>query len=197
MPATATGLTLVTPPAAEPITLTEAKGHLREDDTGQDALITTLITAAREYVEQRTTRALVTQTWDVSFAAFPRDGVLLLPKAPLASVTTVKYRDGANVEQTLAATAYDTDPSALPGRVSLATNQTWPTTYVRPQAVTVRLVAGYGAPLAVPAPLVAAMKLALGHWYANRESVITGTIATALPMAFEALLAPYLVVEVA
>lgn len=195
MPATATGLTLVTPPATEPITLADAKLHLREDNAGQDALITTLITAAREYVEQRTTRALVTQTWDVYYGKFPRDGVMFLPKAPLASVTTVKYRDGSNVEQTLAATDYDTDTSALPGRVSLVANRTWPTTYVRPQAVTVRIVAGYGAASAVPAPLVAAMKLALGHWYANRESVVTGTTASELPLAFEALLAPYLVVE--
>ncbi|MFP5432845.1 MAG: head-tail connector protein [Alphaproteobacteria bacterium] len=36
----------------------------------------------------------------------------------------------------------------------------------------------------------AAILLLVGHWYANREAVVTGTIATQLPMAVDALLAP-------
>jgi hypothetical protein len=37
----------------------------------------------------------------------------------------------------------------------------------------------------------AACLLILGHLYANREDVVTGTIATELPMGFRSLLMPY------
>lgn len=197
MPATHTGLTLVTAPEVEPVSLAEARLHLRSDDsvTTDDELITSLIVAARQSVESRTNRALVTQTWDAFYEAFPDDRVLLVPKPTLQSVTSVKYRDGSNVEQTLASTEYDTDVSSLPGVVSRGYSKTWPTTYERPQAVTVRFVAGYGLAASVPDAIKAAMKLMMGHWYANREAVVTGTISTALEMTVDALLGPYRYVE--
>ena len=63
---------LVTAPAAEPLTLAEAKLHLRVDDTADDALIGALITAARQHAEHDTRRALVTQTWKLALDASPR-----------------------------------------------------------------------------------------------------------------------------
>jgi len=36
-----------------------------------------------------------------------------------------------------------------------------------------------------------AVMLLVGHWYTNREAVVTGTIATTVPLAFASLLAPY------
>ncbi|MNQ91198.1 Phage gp6-like head-tail connector protein [compost metagenome] len=44
-------------------------------------------------------------------------------------------------------------------------------------------------------PLTPALKLAalllIGHWYTNREAVVTGTIATTLPLAYDSLIHPY------
>jgi uncharacterized phiE125 gp8 family phage protein len=57
-------------PAAEPITLAEAKAWLRVDGTDEDTLITALIAAARTHVENFTRRALITQQFEVSFDAF-------------------------------------------------------------------------------------------------------------------------------
>jgi len=37
----------------------------------------------------------------------------------------------------------------------------------------------------------AAMLLLIGHWYANRESVVVGQTALKLPLAVESLLQPY------
>lgn len=65
------GLSLVTPPALEPVTLADAKLHLRESDTGQDTLITALITAARKAIEEKCRRSLITQTWMATLDQFP------------------------------------------------------------------------------------------------------------------------------
>jgi len=64
-------LTIVTPPAEEPVTLTEAKNHLRVDLSDDDSLISALIVAAREHAEAITRRAFITQTLKLSLDAFP------------------------------------------------------------------------------------------------------------------------------
>lgn len=39
--------------------------------------------------------------------------------------------------------------------------------------------------------MTTAMLLLIGHWYANRESVVIGTITAEVPMAVDALISPY------
>ena len=58
---------VITAPTAEPITLAEAKLHLRVNNSVEDALITALITASRQFVEGYTWRPLMTQTVDVVY----------------------------------------------------------------------------------------------------------------------------------
>jgi uncharacterized phage protein (predicted DNA packaging) len=36
-----------------------------------------------------------------------------------------------------------------------------------------------------------AVLLLVGHWYTNREAVVTGTITTSLPLAYESLINSY------
>lgn len=189
------GLTLVTPPAEEPFDLAAAKLHLREDDTGQDSIVSALITAARSYCESFLNRALITQTWDLTLDCFPytyRPGVdsnaIMVPRAPLQSVTSITYLDTNGTSQTLASTEYIVDPKQEPGRIVPAHGKSWPSAQDRVNAVVVRFVAGYGAAAAVPEKIKAAMKLLIGHWYENREGVVTGTITTEIPMAVESLL---------
>ncbi len=180
------GLSLVTAPASEPITLAEAKAQLRVDATDENDLITALIVVSREYCEGYLHRKLISQTWDWSLCDFPRG--FALPFLPIASVTSVKYYDTANAQQTLSAAYYQTDLNATPARIHLAYGYAWPSTYERSDAVVVRFAAGYANAAAVPQAIKQAMLLLIGHWYRSREAA--GTRVDEIPMGVQALLFP-------
>lgn len=187
------GLKLITAPAVEPVTLAEAKAQLRKTTADEDALISSLIVAARNFAEAYTGRAFITQTWDYVLDAFPC-GLFELPKGPLQSVSSVKYLDSAGVEQTLAAAGYKVDALTDPGRIAPAYGQSWPTTRSEPNAVTVRFVAGYGDASAVPQAIKEALLLLISHLFENREAVAEGNFS-ALPLGFEPMLAFYRVIR--
>lgn len=192
------GLKLVSPPAAEPVTLAEAKAHCRVDAdiTADDDLLTALVVAARERAEHETGRVLVTQTWRQTLPAFPA-WELDLWRSPLQSVASVKYIDTDGAEQTLAAGAYRVITDLPLGRLVPAYGGQWPATRATENAVTVEYVAGYGAAADVPRAIRQWMLLTIGAWYASRESLTPGTLVSA-PRAFhDALLDPYRILRMA
>lgn len=65
------GIRLTQAPAEEPVTVDEAKLHLRVTDSSEDTLITMLISAARIHAENVCRRVFVTQKWDLFLDAFP------------------------------------------------------------------------------------------------------------------------------
>ena len=190
------GLTLVTAPAAEPVSLTQAKAHLRVDHTSDDTLITEHITAARLQAEHTTKRQLITATYDLWLNTFPRGSQLVLPKPALQSVTTLKYTDYAGAETTWASSNYHVDATRVHGSLVLAYGISWPSVTLRTvNGIAVRFVAGYGAAADVPQDIKNAMLLLIGHYYENREGVV-GTPGVTLnphelPMGVLALLMPY------
>jgi len=188
-------LSLVTAPTVEPVSLADAKTHLRVDDDDSNDLIVALIGAARQHVETVTGRALCTQTWDVLFDEFPDDDPLWLPKAPLQSVTSVGYIDGNGATQTWSSANYTVDapagPHAQRGRIYPNYGGLYPLTQAIPNAVTVRCISGYGSTAAtVPGPIRAAMKLLIGHWFESREAV-SGDVGMPIPIGVDALLWPF------
>lgn len=186
-------LTVVTAAASYPLTVEDAKAHLRVYHTDDDAYIEALIAAATSHVENFTRRALITQTWDMKLDTFG-GWYITIPKPPLQSVTAANftYVDGAGSTTQVSTSVYDVDTDSEPGRVTLAYSQTWPTPRTVPHAVSLRFVAGYGDDGAdVPAPILHAIKLYISHLYENREPVVTGTISTAIPETLHALLYPY------
>lgn len=187
------GLKLVTAPSVEPVTLAEAKAHVRATDTAEDALISALIVAARSFAEDFTGRAFVTQTWDWALDEFPLY-LAELPKAPLQSVTSVSYIDTNGATQTLGASLYKVDALTDPGRMAPAYGEVWPSTRSEPNAVTVRFVAGYGLAAAVPQPIKQAMLLLVGQQYEHREVTEEGSWSR-LPYAVDALLGLYRVIR--
>ena len=172
-------------PVAEPITWAECMAHLRLDDETEKNYIESLIVAAREYAEQATGRALMTQTWELKLDRFPP--VIVVPFPPLQSAT-ISYVDTNGTTQTLGTGVYTVNTSAEPGRIYEAYNQTWPSVRDQEDAVTVTYVAGYTSASAVPQTIKQAMMILVTHWFAVREPIITGTIVADTPMSVQSLL---------
>ena len=84
---------LLTAPVAEPLTLDETRAFLRVEHADDDALITSLITAARLQAEAETRRAFVTQTWRMAFDDWPASGRIDVRPAPLQAVTGARIFD--------------------------------------------------------------------------------------------------------
>lgn len=163
-------------PTSEPISLTEAKLHLRRTSTHEDALITAMIKAAREKMEKHCWRAFVTQTWVLYRDQFPciggldsdEWGSIFLPNPPLASVTSVQYVNTSGTTTSLTATTdYVVDTTPEPGRIYPAYGVSWPSVRDVPKAVIVTYVAGT-AVNSVPEAIKHAMKIQLTQWYENR-----------------------------
>lgn len=170
---------LITAPTSEPITLDEAKLHLRVDGTAEDALITALIVAARQGAEQMTGRALMSQTWEIAFDKFA--DVVILQRPPLVSITTVTYLDEAGVSKTLAPAAYVLDSYSEPARLTPVAGTCWPTTLHQANAVVIRFACGYASAADVPQEIKSWMLLRIGMMYENRESVVTGVTVAEVP----------------
>lgn len=170
-------LKLVTEPTIEPISLVQAKLHLKVDDSTDDSLITSLIVAAREYCEGYQNRAYCQQTWDMWLDSMPyRD--IRIPLPPLQSVTSVKHYDANDMEYTLASTEYLVDDKSEPGRIVLVSNN-WATALRSVNGVVIRFIAGYGVggteeepdyAIKVPQKVKQAMLLLIGHWYEQRQA---------------------------
>lgn len=170
-------LKLITAPASEPITLAEAKAHLRVTHSAEDTLIESLIKEARDFCEAETGRALMAQTWEKTYDNFP--AALELAKLPVSSVTTLKYTDENGAEQTLSSASYVLDNASddRSAWVVPAEGYSWPATYTGINGVRVRFIAGYADTDSVPAALKQWIKLQIGSWYNNREAVTPGQMS--------------------
>ncbi|MDX9914235.1 MAG: hypothetical protein RBS77_06670 [Candidatus Moranbacteria bacterium] len=183
---------LVTPPAEEPVSLSDAVEHLRVVGDADQAYVQGLITKARLWVEGVLDRQLVTATWKLFVDGFPKRSVdvIEIKKAPVQSIEAVRYADAAGDEQTWSSDEYQADLVSEPARLRPLWGYTWPTTRSRQlHAVEIELVAGYGDAADVPATLKHAILLLVGHWFSHHEPVLTGTIITPVPFTVQSLLA--------
>lgn len=163
--------------------------HKVQPYASDDTLLTALIQAAREYVEGYQNRALCTQTWELVLDSWPVRDSIEMPKPPLQSVSSIKYKDKAGAESTWADTNYIVDPDSFLGRVVLADGISWPTATLYPAGgIRIQFVAGYGLAADVPQTTRQAMLLLIGFWYENRETVNIRNISAELPFATKALL---------
>lgn len=182
-------LVVTSAPAATPVSATEAKAHSRIDTSDDDTLVATLVEAATARAEAHTGLAFITQTLALHLDEWPCDGLIVVPRAPLVSVSSIVYRATDGTLTTLDSAAYQVVTASKPGRIAPAYGYQWPTLRGTLDDVVVTFVAGYGAAgSSVPADIRAAILLMFGELYDNREGFVTGTIATPLPMAAENLL---------
>jgi len=184
------GLIQSAAPTIEPVTLAEARVHLRIDNTSDDLLIERCITAARRFCEHWTQRQFITATWKLYLREFPSgEGEIVLPRPPIGSVTSIAYIDTNGATQTLAAGNYRVTAGRTPARIEPAYDCAWPGTRDVSEAVIVTYTAGYGATAAsVPADLRAAILLMVTHLYEFRQPVIAGTITKAVELSVTSLL---------
>jgi uncharacterized phiE125 gp8 family phage protein len=167
------GLVLSTPPSAEPVTLAEAKTHLRVDGTDEDTLITTHIAAARRQVEIYTGAGLVTQRWTETFDGFPCSPYsgISLTRGPVLSIVSVAYLDTAGQSQTLSSATYVLNQTPLSADLWLVSGQSWPATQAQRGAVTIVYSVGFGSgSTAIPDDIRASILLRIADLYRNREA---------------------------
>lgn len=180
--------------AIEPISLEQAKEHLRVVFDDEDDYISALILAARQMAEGRTNRTI---TQRVREQAFSHWCAMKLLKPPFVQVESVSYFDAGGLEQVLPPDSYTVSTRREPASVALtiAARSNAPSLASQDEAVIVRYTAGY--PVGeVPAPIVQWMLLQIGSMYEHRESVIAGVSVTPLPEMYERMfLQPYMVYE--
>lgn len=187
------GLTLVSAPASEPITTTEAKLFLRVDTSADDDLIASCVKAARRHFEGQTRRAIVEQTWDYTLPTWPARAIEL-PIGPVMSVTSVNYLNSSGSTVSWSAgtspdvASYDVTTDGPRAKIFPKYNQTWPVIRQHGNAITVRFVAGYST---VPEDIKQVIYLLTSHFYDIREPAIIGTSVGEVPLSVKALMSPY------
>ncbi|OGR95735.1 MAG: hypothetical protein A2V88_15955 [Elusimicrobia bacterium RBG_16_66_12] len=183
--------------------------HLRLEPTTEmapeDTLLKAAVATARHTCEAFTGRQLIDATWELVLDSWweegiSRNGVLLIPRPPLRSITSIKYLDTGGVEQTLAASTYlaETQATAVvaetcqKGRLYLKYAEQWPSLRCQPEAVKIRFTCGYGdGPDKVPLGLRQGMLLEVAEMYERRELSLVGAMVTPAVITAERLWWPW------
>lgn len=153
----------------EPVTITEAKSHLRYESGEEDAAIRRAISSARQVVSITTGLILGNSTWAYTAERFPSEDFIDLTTSPVQSITSVEYIDNDGATQTFASSKYDLDTGAKPSLIRLNYNETWPTARSVYNAVIVTFVAGYATSSAVPASLKQAVLYWVSQFFERRD----------------------------
>ncbi|MGM0561053.1 MAG: head-tail connector protein [Pseudomonadota bacterium] len=179
-------LTIVTPPAIEPVSVAQLKAFCRIDHDDSDDLVEALGTSAREYVEQALGRTFLTTTYSLKLPAFPSHGERIeLPRGPLQSVEDVSYtnKDGSTtpVEET---DYHVAGVGNVLGMVpSLSPKTRWPDDVAdEPEAVAITFKCGYGANASdTPQRLRLCIKALTAWWFEQREPGLVASNANEVP----------------
>lgn len=180
---------VITSASTYPVSLTEAKSHLKVDTTADDTYITSIIKAATQLSEEYTNRFFIDTVIEQYASSFA--DLQTLFKSKVSAVAYVKYYDSDNSLQTLSASVYDTQLNYEPSQIQLTDGQSFPTITKRNDAVVARYTVGYGSASDVPEIIKQAILLTIGNFYQNRNSVVIGRIATELPQNSKWLLDTY------
>lgn len=178
-------------PAVQPVSLQEAKRHLRVDFDDADDDIQALIEVATRAAEDRTERTLITTSWAIKVDGTQLSRWLVLPGPPFIAVAGAEYSDGSGTVESVPPEAYTLDAQREPAQLFVRYGAVPSSAIGRPDAVvTIHYTAGYGPdPLDVPAPIRHWIKLAVGDLWAHRTR---SAEKPAVPQGFaDGLLDPY------
>lgn len=165
----------------EPITLEEAKAHLRVDFDDDDTYILGLISAAREFCERFQHTSILDYTYTVTQDRFSYP--IYLQNLPVKSVSSINYTRFDGTIGTVDPTSYIVQKGG-----KIIPKLYWPADYLQfGDAVEVTYTAGNGG-VATPTQKQA-MLILIGTWYEYRETVLGSTRAlNEIPMTVRALL---------
>jgi len=185
-------LNRATDPAVEPVSVSEAKSHLRVDIDDDDTYIGTLITAARQWAEAYLDRSLVYTQWQMKLDMFPWE--IEMPRPPMAqegTTTAVSITYTLNESlgtATLSTSEYRVDRASTPGVARTNYGGSWPSHLADQNSVTVTWWGGYGASGSdVPAAIRHAILMHVAHLY-ERRLAADNVASNEVPFGVKALL---------
>jgi hypothetical protein len=211
---------ITTAPAVEPISLAEAKTHLRIDTADEDGLLQALILTSRLHIEVALNLALITQNWSCYFDQWPQHltgrgvplsppgaafanlapdtalaagaSALRLPLGPVKSVDAIRVYADDGTFAAIPVSGFAIDLFSRPARIARRSDTNLATPGRALNGIEFAITAGFGAaPADVPAPIRQALLLLVAHWYEHRDPGEIGTNATQVPATVSALLAPW------
>ncbi len=200
-------VSVISPPAAEPVSLQVLQEHARIDYDYDNTLLGLYLTGARQAVEQFLGRVLITQTlrWVMAhqtpinqFPLVPFTAYIFpmwmpysmlfqrpieLPRAPVQAINSISVGEWGKADTVLSADQYSADLLTDPGRVRLhAGVATLPSDHI-----SIEFVAGYGNDgTSVPVPIQLAILMMATFLYEHR-----GDDGGDMPDAVKNLLWPY------
>lgn len=187
---------LMSGPAVEPVSLDEAKAHLRVDMNDEDTLVSSLIAAARIHVEAYLQRVFITQTWSIYLDKWPQGQSLRLPILPVQSVTAINKYDVNNTFVTIDPVNYVVDALSVPPRILWRGSGSSPCPGRPLNGIEVIVIAGYGNDGdQVPQPIRQAILMLVAQWFEHREPPTLNGPDDTLPPAVASLLKPYVLVR--
>lgn len=157
----------------EPVSLPEAKRQCFVTSDLDDSLIARLVSAAREYAETKTWRAIIKAKYVFSIDEFPNE--IELPKPPAIDVEKIDYINTLGVLTELNSDDYQVDTDNEPARIRPITS--WPATKPGTYgSIKVYYTAGYNNE--PPEQIKQAILMIVKHWYDNPEAVVVGVGAS-------------------
>lgn len=166
------------------ITLDEIKAHLRIEHTDEDTYLSHLSSAAIAKIENDTDYQLTPKSLVHRVSQFTDS--IRLPKFPVVDVTAITYQDDTNQTQTVSSWQLVHYPTYA--ELHAYFDEVWPRSNGRPNSVEIEYEVGGDV---APVEIKQSALLLIGHWYANRETVVIGATPASLPMAYESLIQPY------
>ncbi len=168
------GLKLITAPSVKPISLSEARDHLRVSTTDEDSYINLVIASAVDYYQREAWLQLIAATYEFYLDKFPNGSTPIeLPLPPMQSITSIIYVDTDGNTQTWDSSKYELDTSVFPGKIRPINSESYPGTNDQFKAVIIKFKAGYGdSSTEIPDTILSTLKLLISYLYDHRDFVI-------------------------
>lgn len=176
---------LLTGPASEPLSVSDAKAFLRVEHDDDDAIIAALISSARHHVEALTRLGLITQTWRIILDRWPEEGRIRPRLGPLGTLLAARtYSEAGEV------TALDVGRFTLDRAAGVIAAPAWslPAPGRAAAGIELDVEIGFGAADKVPQVLLQAIRMLVAHWYENRGLVAIGASVAMLPPSVNAMI---------